>query len=43
MLGRLGFAKGMFRNYGKGPMAETEKTIHRKEHDEQAMIEEAVV
>ena len=43
MLGRLGFASGMFRNNGKGPMVETGKHIHEKEHDEQAMAEEAVV
>ena len=43
MLGRLGFFKGMFRNYGKGPVVETEKYIHRKEHDKQAMVEEVAV
>ena len=43
MLGRSGFAEGMIRNYGKGSMEETGKHIHGKEHDEQAMVEEAAV
>ena len=43
MHGRLGSVGGMLRNYGKGSMKETGKHIHGKEHDEQAMVEEATI
>ena len=43
MLGRSGFAKGIFGNYSNGPVVEIEKYIHGKEHDEQAMVEQAAV
>ena len=43
MLGRSGFVGGIFKNYGKGIMTKTEKYIHEKEHDEQAMVKEAAV
>ena len=43
VLDRSGFVGDMFRNYSKGSVAETEKHIHEKKHDEQAMVEEAAV